>query len=157
MELRFYQLEDQDAGHVVDETAEFSLVTDDSGVAVLPNRGITGIVTATGHQLKPNPFGKIDVVGRNGLFIIEMEGALCTSYEWLTIVDLNLAFWEGQTGEATFERTFSCPPAVVAGGSDSETAVSSSSDTQPPSEDGGSPLPPPYIPEGLDAPGSDPR
>ena len=155
--LRFYQKEVQGSGDALDAVPEFQVTTDDSGVAALPNRGITGIVTATGHQLRPNPFGKIDVVGRNGIFIIEMEGALCTNYEWLTLVDLNLAYWNGQTGEATFERTFSCPPAIIAGGSDSETAVSSSSDTQPPSEDVRHSLPPPYIPEGLDAPGSDPR
>ena len=152
--LRFYQKEVQGSGDALDAVSEFQVTTDDSGVAALPNRGITGIVTATGHQLKPNPFGEIDVVGRNGIFIIEMEGPLCTNYEWLTLVDLNLAYWNGQTGEATFERTFSCPPAVIAGGSDSETGVSSSS---APSEDLRSPLPPPYIPEGLDAPGSGPR
>ena len=155
--LRFYQKEVRGAGDALDAVPEFQVATDDSGVVALPNRGITGIVTATGHQLRPNPFGEIDVAGRNGIFIIEMESPLCTNYEWLTVVDLNLAYWKGQTDEATLERTFSCPSAVVAGGSDSETAVSSSSDTQPPSEDSGSPLPPPYIPEGLDAPGSGPR
>lgn len=108
--LRFYQYELQPEGHILDATPEFTLTTDTSGVAVLPNLGITGIVTATGHQLKPNPFGHIDVVGTNGLFIIEMEGAACTNYEWLTIVDLNLAYWNGQTGSALFDRTFRCPP-----------------------------------------------
>ena len=152
--LRFYQKEVRGTGDALDAVPEFQVTTDDTGVAALPNRGITGIVTATGHQLRPNPFGEIDVVGRNGIFIIEMEGPLCTNYEWLTLVDLNLAYWNGRTGEATFERTFSCPPAVIAGGSDSETGVSSSS---VPSEDVRSPLPPPYIPEGLDAPGSGPR
>ena len=152
--LRFYQKEVRGTGDALDAVPEFQVTTDDTGVAALPNRGITGIVTATGHQLRPNPFGEIDVVGRNGIFIIEMEGPLCTNYEWLTLVDLNLAYWNGRTGEATFERTFSCPPAVIAGGSDSETGVSSSS---APSEDVRSPLPPPYIPEGLDAPGSGPR
>jgi len=85
------------------------VTTDESGLAALPNRGITGIVTATGHQLRPNPFGEIDVVGRNGVFLIEMEGP-CTNYEWLTIVELNLAYWQGDTDEAVFTKKLLCPP-----------------------------------------------
>ena len=108
--LRFYQYEFQDGVQILDAIPEFTVTTDASGVAALPNRGITGIVTVTGHQLKPNPFGHIDVVGTNGLFVIEMEGAACTNYEWLTVVDLNLAYWSGQTGSVTFDRTLRCPP-----------------------------------------------
>ena len=107
--LRFYQLEPRESGHFVDTEAEFVVSTDESGAAVLPNRGITGIVTETGHQLKPNPFGVIDVLGSNGIFLIEMEGP-CISYEWLTIVELNLAYWEGHTGEAAFTKTMRCSP-----------------------------------------------
>ena len=108
--LRFYQLELQEDGHIVDAIPEFVLTTDDSGQATLPNRGITGIVTTTGHQLKPNPFGMIDPVGTNGLFLIEMESPECINYEWLTVVDLNLAYWNGHTETATFEKTHRCPP-----------------------------------------------
>ena len=113
--LRFYQLELQSSGHIVDDIPEFTVTTDTSGIAELPNRGVTGIVTATGHQLKPNPFGPIDVVGRNGLFVIEMEGAACTNYEWLTVVELNLAYWDGQTDSVTFDKTLRCPPPSGAG------------------------------------------
>ena len=94
---------------VVDATPEFEVTSDESGLAVLPNRGYTGIVTATGHQLRPNPFGLIDVVGLNGLFLIEMEGP-CTNYEWLTVVELNLAYWDGHVEEAVFTKTLECPP-----------------------------------------------
>ena len=97
MALRFYQYEYKHGeGHVLDAVPEFELTTDNSGNIVLPNRGITGIVTETGHQLKPNPFGVIDVVGWNSLFLIEMEGE-CTNYEWLTVAELNLAYWRGHT------------------------------------------------------------
>ena len=151
--LRFYQKEEQpQAGYVVDPEPEFALTTDGEGIVRLPNRGITGIVTATGHQLRPNPFGAIDVVGRNGIFIIEMDGAFCTNYEWLTVVDLNLAYWGGQEGDAVIDRTFRCPPAVVAGGSDVETPGGTPTVAQPGSEDPRRLLPPPYIPPGLDAP-----
>ena len=156
--LRFYQKELQEYQdgdrYVVDTIPEFVVNTDASGVARLPNRGITGIVTATGHQLRPNPFGAIDVVGRNGIFIIEMEGALCINYEWLTVVDLNLAYWNGQTGDAVFDRTLRCPPAVIASGSDSETGAPSSTGRQLGSGDVRRPLPPTYIPSGLDSPSS---
>ena len=106
--LRFYQKELKEVGEVVDAVPEFVVRTDESGTAVLPNRGVTGIVTATGHQLRPNPFGVIDVAGLNGIFIIKMEGE-CTNYEWLTVVELNLAFWNGHTDEAEFQKTLRCP------------------------------------------------
>ena len=108
--LRLFQYEYKPGeGHVVDAVPEFELTTDASGSVVLPNRGITGIVTETGHQLKPNPFGVIDVVGRNGTFLIEMEGE-CTNYEWLTVAELNLAYWRGHTDEAVFTKKLRCPP-----------------------------------------------
>ncbi len=107
--LRFHQSEPVRGRPVVDATPEFEVTSDESGLAVLPNRGYTGIVTATGHQLRPNPFGAIDVVGMNGLFLIEMEGS-CTNYEWLTIVELNLAYWDGHTDEAVFTKVLECPP-----------------------------------------------
>ena len=108
--LRFYQYEYKGGeGHVLDAVPEFELTTDASGSVVLPNRGITGIVTETGHQLKPNPFGVIDVVGWNSTFLIEMKGE-CTNYEWLTIAELNLAYWRGDTDEAVFTKKLRCPP-----------------------------------------------
>ena len=110
--LSFYQTEPVRGRPVVDATPEFEVTSDESGLATLPNRGETGIVTATGHQLRPNPFGHIDVVGRNGLFIIEMEGP-CTNYDWLTIVELNLSYWDGQTDKAVFTKVLHCPPKQV--------------------------------------------
>ncbi len=94
----------------IDATPEIEVTTDQTGAVVLPNRGTTGMVTQTGHQLQPNPFGIIDVVGYNGLFLIEMTSDQCTNYEWLSIIELNLAFWEGNTEEAVFEKTLRCPP-----------------------------------------------
>ena len=145
--LRFYQYEMQPEGHILDATPEFALTTDASGVVVLPNRGITGIVTATGHQLKPNPFGHIDVVGTNGTFIIEMEGASCTNYEWLTLVELNLAYWDGQTDSATFDKTLRCPPPS---GSGAPSGIPSDAGIE-------DRLPPPYSPYTQFAPQTDSR
>ena len=58
----------------------------------------------------PNPFGIIDVVGDNGIFLIEMTSDECTNYEWLTIVELNLAYWDWQTESAEFTKILRCPP-----------------------------------------------
>ena len=109
VDLHFYQFEYESRRQFTDAIPEFQVSTDAQGLAVLPNRGITGIVTATGHQLRPNPFGVVDNVGRDGLFVIEMDGE-CINYEWLTIVDLNLAYWEGFVDEAIITKTLRCPP-----------------------------------------------
>ncbi len=110
VELRFFQMEVVEHRTIIDDVPEFTLTTDDEGIAELPNRGYAGIVTATGHQLQPNPFGIISVVGDNGIFIIEMTSDECTNYEWLTLVELNLAYWDGQTENAEFTKTLRCPP-----------------------------------------------
>ena len=109
VEVRFYQFEVEARGQFTDAVPEFAVTTADDGTAVLPNRGITGLVTETGHQLRPNPFGMISVVGLNGIFLLEMEGE-CINYQWLSVVDLNLAFWSGQTEEAVIEKVLKCPP-----------------------------------------------
>ena len=121
--VSLYQLEDlpqnefgSDPPLQIDGTPEFQSINDHRGIVPLPNRGVTGKVTATGHQLRPNPFGVIDPSGTNGLFLVEMLTGKCTDYAWLSIVDLNLAYWSGQTDEAVeavFEITFQCPDAEV--------------------------------------------
>ena len=108
--LHFYQRTQSPQGGIVDDIPEFTLTTNDDGQVVLPNRGIYGIPTETGHQLRPNPFGFINASGDNGTFIIEMTSDQCTNYKWLTLVELNLAYWDGQTEEAVFEKTLRCPP-----------------------------------------------
>lgn len=111
IDLRFYQQTyGGPFGRIIDTVPEFMASTDESGLVTLPNRGITGILTSTGHLLRPNPFGIIDLVGVNGIFLIEMTSDECTNYEWLTIVELNLAYWDGQTERAEFTKTLHCPP-----------------------------------------------
>ena len=111
VELRLYQQTyGGPYGRIIDTIPEISVSTDESGSVTLPNRGITGILTSTGHLLRPNPFGMIDLVGVNGIFLIEMTSDECTNYEWLTIVELNLAYWDGQTDHAEFTKTLRCPP-----------------------------------------------
>jgi hypothetical protein len=84
---------------VATETLEpapvFTGQTDAAGVVTLPNRGVRGTTTATGHTLRPNPFGQIDVVGRNGVMLVEVEQRGERDYRWLEIIQLNEALWRG--------------------------------------------------------------
>ena len=104
------EIHDIQEAQVIGATPDFEVTTDENGLAVLPNRDVISHVTLTGHQLRPNPFATIDVVGTNGIFLIEMESSECTNYEWLTIFELNLAYWDGHTDEAVFTKTLRCPP-----------------------------------------------
>ena len=104
------EIHDIEEGQVIGATPDFEVTTDENGLAVLPNRDVISHVTLTGHQLRPNPFATIDVVGTNGIFLIEIESSECTNYEWLSIFELNLAYWDGQTDEAIFTKTLRCPP-----------------------------------------------
>ena len=104
------EIHDIEEKQVIGATPDFEVTTDENGLAVLPNRDVISHVTLTGHQLRPNPFATINVVGTNGIFLIEMESSECTNYEWLTIFEVNLAYWDGHTDEAVFTKTLRCPP-----------------------------------------------
>ena len=80
----------------------FAGVTNLDGELTLPNRSLPNgsITTATGHTLRPNPFGKIDVLSRNGLFLIETSVSDQKEYVILTIHNFNLAYWRGSKERA---------------------------------------------------------
>lgn len=85
-----------------------TLTTDVDGFITLPT--ITGIwanapKTETGYQLKPNPFGLIDIVGRNGLFLFEIEKSSVYDYKWLPLALVNIEYWKGNTDTATITIT----------------------------------------------------
>ncbi len=82
-------------------------ITDANGEWDLPNVPIdTGMVPTTyaGDTLRPNPFGYVAVIATNGLlhFRIEKDGGV--DYAWLDITEVNIAYWQGQTDVAVFER-----------------------------------------------------
>ncbi len=89
----------QQQNGVVNTSAIFALTTDEQGYAILPNRSTGGspLTTATGHTLRDNPFGLIDVVGRNGQVFLRAARGNAESFAWLTLTDLNLAYWQGIT------------------------------------------------------------
>jgi hypothetical protein len=84
--------------------------TDANGVMALPNRPVRGVTTATGHTLRPNPFGQINVVGPNGTMLLKLSKWGQDDYRWLELIQLNEAFWHGQRQRATIEMRASLFP-----------------------------------------------
>ena len=73
------------------------------GMMALPNRPVQGVTTATGHTLRPNPFGQINVVGPNGTMLLRLSKWGQDDYRWLELIQLNEAFWHGQRQRTTIE------------------------------------------------------
>ncbi|MBI2971939.1 MAG: hypothetical protein HYY37_05965 [Candidatus Aenigmarchaeota archaeon] len=98
-QIAFYQ---KDAfTEIIDNTPEISGTTNTQGVMALPNRPVTPVTTATGHTLRPNPFGHITVAGHNGTMIVKITKDNTEGYGFLTVHDLNVAYWAGNTSAAT--------------------------------------------------------
>ncbi|HOK52873.1 MAG TPA: CARDB domain-containing protein [Armatimonadota bacterium] len=98
--LAFYQ----DKNREFNSPPTFTLTTDNGGYATLPNRTCYGsITTATGHTLRENPWGLINVVGSNGVFLVKIETAGQTDYQFLEILPFNIAYWSGFTDSYTYD------------------------------------------------------
>jgi len=96
----------------VDGTPEISGTTDTSGVFLLPNRSANGgAVTLNGHVLHDNPFGVVDIVGNQGLFLIQLTWQNHEEFHWLDITQFNLAYWMGDAISHTFTISSHVPPA----------------------------------------------
>lgn len=77
--------------------------TDGEGRYELENRPVRKeLTTATGCTLKPNPFGHIDVVGRNGLLLFRLKSGDEWYYEFLDIGRFNVEYARGNTEEAHY-------------------------------------------------------
>ncbi|MCC7354653.1 MAG: hypothetical protein IT330_12975 [Anaerolineae bacterium] len=102
----------QQQNGVVNATPIFTTATDEQGYAVLPNRatGSPPLTTATGHTLHDNPFGLIDVVGRNGQMFLRAARGEAESFTWLTLTGLNLAYWQGITRTYVVTMPTHLPP-----------------------------------------------
>jgi hypothetical protein len=82
---------------------ETTLVTDEHGIVALRNRSVIPMeeTPAWGHQLRPNPFGQIYEVGSNSTMLVKaIKPNNDERYWWLTVSDLNIAYWRGDTSEA---------------------------------------------------------
>ncbi len=106
--VKMYQLEDRPGvGKLITTQVKAQGTTDTNGVFVLPNVPIDPAKVPplpTGDVLRANPFGYVAVVGANGVlhFRLEYEGAV--DYAWLDITEANVAYYQGQTHLATFQR-----------------------------------------------------
>ena len=82
-----------------------TLITDSNGIISLdPISGVytQSTQTETGHRLNANPFGNINVVGTNGLMLFEISKNEKYDYKWLPLVLPNIAYWNGETNQASF-------------------------------------------------------
>jgi hypothetical protein len=94
-----------------DNEPEIAGLTDAQGRMLLPNRvPAVPVVTATGHTLRPNPFGQIFHEGSNGMMFVRAVQDGQELYGWFSLLDLNLAYWQGQTEQAEFSIQL-VPPA----------------------------------------------
>ncbi|MCX6927421.1 MAG: hypothetical protein NT154_30085 [Verrucomicrobia bacterium] len=109
--VKMYQLEERPGvGKLISNQIKAQGTTDTNGVFVLPNVLIDPEkvpALPTGDVLRENPFGYVAVVGANGVihFRLEYEGAV--DYAWLDITEANVAYYQGQTHQATFQRQVS--------------------------------------------------
>src|SRR5262249_10292057 len=68
-----------------------------------PNRPAEGVTTATGHTLRDNPFGQIDVVGRSDTMLLKISAFGQEDFRWFEAIEPNLAFWAGNTESAVYD------------------------------------------------------
>ncbi len=93
-------------------TPVFSVKTGANGTAVLPNMGTPTSTTATGHTLHPNPFGRINVVGTNGVMLVKISYGGQEDFRWFEIIQLNEAFWRGETGSTVVPFSAAIIPGI---------------------------------------------
>ncbi len=92
--LSFYQMKN---GAIQDDPPDFTLAI--SGPSVMLPKRPTGLAepftTATGHALRPNPFGRTDVVGTNGVFLVRLDYQGQTEWAFLKVWQLVDARFRG--------------------------------------------------------------
>jgi hypothetical protein len=96
-ELAFFQ---SAKGEIPDSAAAFSVTTDKAGFAILPSRPTLNdapVTTLTGHTLKPNPFGRLDVQGGNGTFLVRCTRKGGVDWSWLKAWQLVDDKYRGQS------------------------------------------------------------
>ncbi len=88
----------------IDGIPEITGATDANGIFALPNRSVGGeLWTANGHFLHDNPFGVVDIIGNQNLFLVRLARGSHEEFFWLDITAFNLAYWAGHADSHTFE------------------------------------------------------
>lgn len=94
-------------GKVITNQLKATGTTDLDGVWTLPNVPLNSALVPpafNGDELHDNPFGYVAVVGTNGVLHFRIEYGGGIDYCWLDITECNVAYFQGQTQTATFER-----------------------------------------------------
>jgi hypothetical protein len=108
--VKMFQLAERPEGKIIANQIKAQGVTDASGEWTLPNVPIDPALvppTFAGDVLHDNPFGYVAVVGTNGVLHFKVEYDEFVDYAWLDITEANVAYWQGQTDVAVFERQVS--------------------------------------------------
>jgi len=103
----YQKCERPSVGEVISTQVKAQGTTDTNGDWTLPNVTIdpnTVPTTFAGDTLPDNPFGYVAPVGTNGVLLFKVERDGFTDYAWLDITEVNVAYFNGQTTTATFER-----------------------------------------------------
>jgi hypothetical protein len=104
--VKVYQkIQRMDGVEEMPNVVKFLGTTDSLGLYELPNVAVDTTnfpPTNTDNSLKPNPFGYISNHGENGLFMLELWNTQEKEYQFLDITAFNLAYWLGNTANATY-------------------------------------------------------
>lgn len=112
VELSFYQTENRKPSN----RPTFKATTNASGIINLPNRPVGADPvpqTATGHTLKANLFGRIDMGGSNGEFLVETTVNGVRDVQWIKIWQLVQNFYRGQSDFSNLVLRFNVPGAPL--------------------------------------------
>lgn len=96
---------------------------DADGVVTLPNYSTLddGFTTYTGHTLKPNPWGRINVVGGNCSLLVRCRGWGQKDYTFMRTEQVNVVFWQAREAlgyapaELTYDLRFEISPTANLG------------------------------------------
>jgi hypothetical protein len=86
------------AGSLTEKYPVVSGKTNERGEIVVPPQPImedAPVTIATGHTLRPNPWGRVNVVGGNMVFLIRVISGGQTDYRFLKSLEANVAYWAG--------------------------------------------------------------
>ncbi len=114
------------AGKLTEAYPVVSGRTNPRGEIVVPPQPImedAPVTIATGHTLRPNPWGRVNVVGGNMVFLIRTIAAGQTDYRFLKSLEANVAFWGGAREDWLCPLRF----AIYQGGVRAENAARSAS------------------------------
>ncbi|HOM71627.1 MAG TPA: CARDB domain-containing protein [Armatimonadota bacterium] len=113
-DIRIFQ---ERGGSFPNDPPTFTGKTDKNGLFPLPDQPTLEdkpFTTLTGHTLRPNPWGRICVVGGNGVFMIECSAYGQKEWQFAKIHEFNVARWLGNEGLFSYDVKMNIAPARIA-------------------------------------------